>query len=95
MLVEIISTQLKNGIVKISAVDCSEENLQRLERIRDDGNEKKVEFLFDTHNKKSCQDFYRWMKEQKAASQAVTWGEALRSTIGTVTTISGRYRVWE
>lgn len=95
MLVEIVSTQLKDGIVKMSAIDCSEENLQRLERIRDDGIEKEVEFLFDTHNRKCCRDFYKWMKSQKAVSQAGTWGEALSAVVGTVTTISNRYRVWE
>lgn len=95
MLVEIVSTQLDNGVVKISAIDCSEENLQRLERIRDDGVEKEVEFLFDTHNRKCYWDFYKWLKSQKATSRAGTWGEALFAVIGTVTTISNKYRVWE
>lgn len=95
MTVEIVSVCLNEGIVTITAIDCSEENLQRIERTRDDGFEKELEFLFDTHTKRDYLDFYRWMKGQKSARQARTWGEALRSVNGTVTTISCKHRVWE
>lgn len=95
MTVEIVSVCLKEGIVTLTAIDCSEENLQRFERTRDDGFEKELEFLFDTHNKRDYLDLYKWIKEQKATRQARTWGEAIRSVNGTVTTISCRHRVWD
>lgn len=95
MTVEIQSVGLKNGIVTISAVDCSEEHLQYLERNRDDGVEKEIQFSFDTR----CHSHYlalrSWLKHQKAAGQSDTWGEALASVVGIVTTINGKYRVWE
>lgn len=36
MLVEILSVSIKKGIVEIQALDVSEENLARMERMRDD-----------------------------------------------------------
>lgn len=95
MTVEIVSAVLNQGIVTITAVDCSDENLQRMERMGDDGFEKELEFLFDTHNKDEYLYLRRWLKRQKAAGQADTWGNALRSVCGTITTINGKYRAWE
>ena len=94
MTVEITSVDLDQGVVKITAADCSEEHLQKLERTRDDGFVEEMEFLFDTHKEKEYRYLFRWLKRQKAAGQARTWGEALRSVCGTVTTISGAYRAW-
>ena len=37
MTVEILSTVIENGYVSITVIDCSEEHLQRMKRIRDDG----------------------------------------------------------
>lgn len=95
MTVEITSVTLDQGMVMLSAVDCSEEHLQKLERTRDDGFAKEMEFFFDTHVEKDYRYLYRWLKRQKAARQAETWGDALRSVRGTITTISGAYRVRE
>ena len=50
MDVEIISYAVKDGIVSISAIDISDYNLQRLERLRDD-QERELEFVFDTSKK--------------------------------------------
>lgn len=95
MTVEITSVTLDQGMVMFSAVDCSEEHLQKLERTRDDGFVEEMEFLFDTHVEKDYRYLFRWLKRQKAARQAETWGDALRSVCGTITTISGAYRVRE
>lgn len=95
MTVEIASVTLDKGMVMFTAVDCSEEHLQHMERTRDDGFVEEIEFLFDTHIEKEYRYLFRWLKRQKAARQAETWGEALRSVCGTITTISGAYRVWE
>lgn len=95
MTVEIVSVVLEEGIVSIMAVDCSEENLQRMERIRDDGCERELEFLFDTHEKNDYLYLRKWLKKQKATHQAKTWGEALQAVSGIITTLSGRYRVRE
>ena len=91
MTVEIISVEVKEGVVAIQAIDCSEENLQRMERLRDDGFERELNFLFDT--KKSGDYVYlrKWLQSQKATNGARTWGEALRAIYGTVTTISGKF----
>lgn len=95
MTVEITSVTLDKGMVLFTAVDCSEEHLQKLERTRDDGIAEEMEFCFDTHIEKEYRYLYQWLKRQKAARQAETWGEALQSVSGTITTVSGAYRVWE
>lgn len=94
MLIEITGVSLENGIVRIYGTDCSEENLQRIERIRDDGFEEEITFLIDTTQAKEQLQLYRWLKHQKATRKAKTYGEALQATIGTITTISGKYRDW-
>ncbi len=96
MTVEITEVLLETGgLVTIFGVDCSEENLQRMERTRDDGFEKAVEFRFDTKQPKSCTYLYKWLKAQKAAKGKDTWGAALQAVVGTVTTINAKYRNWE
>lgn len=95
MTIEITSISLDKGIINISAVDISEENLQRFERIRDDGVEQELEFIFDTHQEDEFRYLRAWLKRQKATKGCSTWGEALNAVIGTITTISGRYRSWE
>ena len=95
MTIEITSVKLSHGVFTIKAIDCSEEHLQYMERCRDDGFEKQLEFVFDTTSRQQFPYFRKWMKEQKAAKQAITWGDALSAIIGTVTTINGKYRVWD
>lgn len=92
MTVEIISTSLVNGICTITAIDCSEENLQRIERMRDDGFEQEVIFIFDTTVKSQCTYICKWLKAQKATIGCKTYGEALHSVCGTVTSINKKYR---
>ncbi len=50
---EIEEVTVKDGIVRITALNCSEENLQKLERLRDDCYQKELQFVFDTRNNKS------------------------------------------
>ena len=99
MTVEITSYTVVNGIAKIYAIDCSEERLQMIERNRyDDGDVRELTFIFDPSNDKKAFDYlYFWLKKQKATRLAKTIGEALTATIGTVTSISGRYleRYWK
>ena len=94
MMVEITEVSLNQGVVTIVAVDCSEENLQRMERMRDDGPPVEMEFNFNTHRRSDYTYLHKWLKSQKCAKTEKTWGDALRSVCGTVTTISGRFRVW-
>lgn len=95
-MIEITSVSLNQGVVNILAIDVSEENLQRLERTRDDGFEQEVEFVFDTHQKEHFLYLNRWLRKQKATKGCSTWGgEALHSILGTITTISAKYRNWE
>lgn len=95
MDVEIISCEVDHGIVKILAVDVSDQNLRRLERLRDDASETIVEFVFDTVRKGDYLYLRSWLKSQKATRQARTWGEALAAVAGSITTISTRYRNWQ
>lgn len=96
MLIEITGTALDQGVAHIYGVDCSEENLQRIERLRtDDCLDREIEFVFDTKNKKTFIYFSNWLHSQKVAENAKTYGEAIRSTVGTITNISGKYRSWE
>lgn len=92
MMIEVTSTMIEKGVVAIYAVDCSEENLQRMERIRDDPFEKELTFKFDTRNDTVSFEYLRkWLHRQKATKGCATYGEALKSIYGTVTTISGKY----
>lgn len=94
MLVEITSYRIENGSVFLTAVDVSEEHLQKIKRGRDDGEEKEIEFLFSAEQKNSLSYLKNWLKRQKATAGTGTWGEALRSVIGTVTDINMKYRSW-
>lgn len=95
MTVEITSVDLNKGVVSITAIDCSEENLQKMERQRDDGFERELNFMFDTHEKNDYLYLRKWLKSQKTAAQAKTWGDALHSILGIVTSINGKYGVWD
>lgn len=95
MTIEVQSVSIKNGVVSIFAIDCSEENLQRMERLRDDTIETEICFLFDTHSQNDYLYLLRWLKRQKTTINVKTWGEALTSVYGTVTSISAKFRVWE
>lgn len=94
MTIEITSINLKDGVVTITAIDVSEENLQMLERNREDV-EREVHFIFDTHERKEYQYLYSWLHRQKVTKECSTWGEALNAVIGIITTISQKYRNWD
>jgi len=91
MTIEIISVSVSQGVVTIQAIDCSDENLQRMQRTRDDGFEKEISFIFDTRRKSDYEYLRKWLHQQKATKGAKTWGDALHSIYGTVTTISGKF----
>lgn len=95
MTVEIIAGNIRNGIVQLTATDVSEENLQRMERNRDDGIENEIEFRFDTKEPKAFSYIRKWLKDQKAARGSETWGEAVQAVIGTITSINAKYRSWD
>lgn len=91
MTVEITSVSLNQGVVVIQAIDCSEENLQRMQRIREDCIERELCFVFDTKQKNDYVYLRKWLHRQKATKDAKTWGEALHAVYGTITTISGKF----
>lgn len=92
MTIEIEEVTVKDGIVRITALNCSEENLQKLERLRDDCYQKELQFVFDTRNNKSdCIYLTYWLHHQKVTAGCKTYGEAFYRIRGTVTTISGKY----
>lgn len=95
MYVEITAVSIVSGNVIIEAIDVSEENLQRIERTRDDGFERELKFVFDTHKRQDFLYLRGWLKRQKATRGCVTWGEALNAVYGTVASISKKYRVWD
>lgn len=47
MDIEIISVEIKKGIVMITGIDVSDENLRRMERMKDDGMQTEVRVLLD------------------------------------------------
>ena len=55
MDIEIISVEIKKGIVMITGIDVSDENLRRMERMKDDGMQTEVTFCFDSHQSKDLQ----------------------------------------
>ena len=83
-------------IVTIEGIDVSDEHLQYLERMRDDGGfERDLRFCFDTNEKKPCADLVKFLRRQVATTGCETYGEALRAIVGTRTTLPSRYLVWE
>ncbi len=95
MTVEIVGYEFGKGFLKIYATDCGERRLQILERNRyDDGSEQELEFLFPRNSYKYL---YGWLKRQKSVKTGFpkTLGDAVRLTVGTVTSISGKYREFE
>lgn len=100
MTIEITSVTLNNGIIVISAVDVSEENLQRFERVRDDGIENEITFAIDMHIEKDYIYIGKWLARQKVVKNLTgddrNWGTVLNSIIGIKTNSpAGRYRVWK
>lgn len=91
--VEIKSVELNKGLVTICCNDVSDDNLERLERLRDDGTEKEVSFVFDSHDKKDYIFLRNWLRNQKVTKDATTWGEALNSIVGIYTQLPGKFRV--
>lgn len=88
MTVEIVGCEFNNGECHIYAIDADEYRLQMLERNRIDDVERELEFVFYT-----IQSLIFWLKRQKIVNseQPKSIGDAVRCTVGTVTTISGKY----
>lgn len=98
MTVEVTSVNIqRGGVVTISCVDVSEENLQRIERVRDDGFQKEINLVIDTKDKKAFYSLRSWMLKQACTAGKKTWGTALLSVVGTITDLYGisRFRVRE
>ena len=95
MTIEVVSISITNKIVTITALDVSEEHLQWIERLRNDDFEKEVEYSFDTRDPVQRKYLYYFLKNQKAARNSETWGEAIRSIVGTIIQSPvSKYRVW-
>lgn len=97
MTVEITDVAIdEEKVVTIDAIDVSEEHMQRLERIRDDGGfERELQFCFDTKEQQASKYLSFFLHHQLATVGCETYGEALRAVIGTRTDLSGKYLVWE
>lgn len=91
MTVEITGYSFQTGECHLFANDVDERHLQQLERNRyDDGSERELEFIFSREEYKYL---YGWLKRQKVVKEANpnTLGDAVRATLGCITTISGKY----
>lgn len=91
MTVEITGYAFQDGELHLFATNVDERHLQQVERNRyDDGSEQELEFIF---TKESFKYLYNWLKRQKAVQKAEpkTFGDAVRATLGIITTISGKY----
>lgn len=98
MTIEITAVVLYDGIVTISCIDCSEENLNRIMRNRDDGGfQKELQIVIDTKIKWQRNALRIWLKKQSCTEGKKTWGDALHSLIGTVTETYGigKYIRWD
>lgn len=83
MTIEITGVSIREGIVSIYATDISEENLQRMERLRDDSFERELTYVFDTRKEeKTFTYLYKYVRKQKCTRGCTTWGEALHSLVG-------------
>lgn len=69
MTVEITEAYIREGIVTIDCIDCSERNLERLERTHmDDEIEKSIHFVIDTAEKKAFASLRKWMLKQQCTA---------------------------
>ena len=93
MTVEITSATIQNRIVEIEAIDVSEEHLQHIKRYRDDGFERELLFTFDLCDRWQNSYIYRFLHQQKIVKERnpSLLIDALQCTVGTVTSISGKY----
>ena len=93
MTIEITSATIHNKIVEIEANDVSEEHLQRIERTRDDGFERELLFTFDLRNKEQNIYIFKFLRRQKRVQEKKPslLIDALQCTVGTVTSMSGKY----
>lgn len=91
MTVEITGYSFKTGECHLFAIDVDERHLQQVERNRyDDGFERELEFVF---TRDEYHYFYKWLQRQKVVKETKpkTVGEAVKSILGSITTISGKY----
>lgn len=99
MTIEIISASITSRhSIEITAIDCSEENFARMQRLRDDSCEQEIQYCFDsTSNSKAFYVLRKWLQKQKTTAKAETWGEALQAVVGTITDSYGigKYRVMD
>lgn len=97
MTIEITAVNLKEGVVVISCIDCSEENLSHIMRNRDDGGfQRELDIIIDTKESYQYNALRRWLKKQSCTKDKKTWGDALQSIVGIVTETYGigKYIVW-
>lgn len=97
MTVEITGYSIRKGTINIYCIDASEENLQRIERYRDDGYEREIVFQFETReNPWVTKYLYQYLHRQQCTRGAKNWGEALQSIIGIQTQAPvKKYRIYE
>lgn len=99
MTIEIISASIiSRHAIQITAINCSEENFERMERLRDDSYEQEIQYYFDSiSNPKAFYVLRKWLQKQKTTAKAETWGEALQAVVGTITDSYGigKFRVME
>ena len=96
MMIEITGASVdKDKVIEITGIDVSEEQLQKMEDTRDDGNERELRFLFDTKDKKICFYICKWLHSQKAAAGSKTYHDAFNAIVGTIVSLSGKYLVWD
>ena len=97
MTIEITAASINNHVVEIQAIDISEEHLQRIERTRDDGFERELLFTFDLRNKEQNIYIYRFLHHQKRVQEKhpSLLIDALQCTVGTVTSMSGKFLNYE
>lgn len=91
MTIEVTGFSFQNGELHLFGTDVDERHLQMVEGNRwDDDRERELEFVF---TKESFKYLVTWLSKQKAVKKAEpkTIGDAVRATLGTVTTISGKY----
>ena len=84
------------GTVRLTAINVSEENLQRFERYRDDGIEQEICFEWNTKDSRQFYALRRWLKSQKALQDCKTYKDVFSEIVGLIVeSPSYKYRVYE
>ena len=93
MTAEITGAKLENKTITITAIDCSQERMMNLERLREEDLEKEYIFEFDTRDPRDLKYIRWWLRSQECTKAILpaSWGEVLANLKGHFAVMNRKY----